>query len=63
MYHYKNDAEQAHFEYLDELRESGVTNMLGSPAYLARTFGMDKEKAQTIVTKWMNTFSERHGDE
>lgn len=52
--------EDEYFEYLDELRESGVTNMYGAGAYLEREFDLDKYEARTILQKWMETFSERH---
>ena len=31
-----------YFVYLDELRESGVTNMFGAPSFLVSMFGVDK---------------------
>lgn len=51
---------QEYFVYLDELRESGVTNMLGSPAFVESKFDVELEIAQTIVSDWMKTFSARH---
>ena len=33
------------FEYLDALRESGVTNMFGATPYLMEEFGFDKREA------------------
>lgn len=45
-----------HLYYLDELRESGVTNMFGSGAYVARDFGIKKAEAQEIVMYWMESF-------
>lgn len=56
--------EQEVFEFLDELRESGVTNMFGARPYVMREFmmsGREEEKeAGRLVTKWMATFGERH---
>ena len=43
-------------EYLNDLRESGETNMFGSPAYLAGAFGLDKRTAREYVSYWMETF-------
>ena len=34
-----------YFVYLDELRESGVTNMFGAPSFLVSMFGVDKKTA------------------
>jgi hypothetical protein len=48
------------FQYLDELRESGDTNMYGAGPYVQREFGLDRNEARILVLEWMNTFSERH---
>ena len=45
-----------YFEYLDDLRESGETNMFGAAPYLADEFGLTKEAARPILRKWQNTF-------
>lgn len=44
------------FQYLDDLRESGVTNMFGSSTYVERDLGHDKDTARALVSKWMNSF-------
>jgi hypothetical protein len=49
-----------HLEYLDELRESAVTNMFGAAPWLARAYGLDVETARKYLSFWMATFSERH---
>jgi len=51
-----------YFEYLDELRESGVTNMFGAGVYLQEEFDLDKREARKILAEWMETFSERHSE-
>jgi hypothetical protein len=51
------------FEYLDDLRKSGETNMFGARPYLQREFLMDKREAADYLMKWMRTFSERHPEE
>lgn len=48
----------AHYEYLEDLRDSGVTNMFGSPAYLQEEFGITFEEASKIVSNWMENYSE-----
>ncbi len=48
-----------HFEFLDDLRGSGVTNMWGASEYLMDEFDMARGDAQRVLTHWMNTFSER----
>ena len=47
-----------YFEYLDQLRESGVTNMYGAGAYLIRTYGISREESHDILGSWMRTFNE-----
>jgi hypothetical protein len=47
-----------HLVYLDELRESGVTNMYGAGIYVQREFGVSRSEAQDIVIYWMKTFGE-----
>jgi hypothetical protein len=50
-------------EYLDDLRDSGITNMFGAPAYVQKEFkmaGVTEQQSFDLTTFWMNTFSERH---
>ena len=51
---------EEHLDYLDDLRESGVTNMYGAGAYLERTFKVDNKDAIAILSYWRKTFSSRH---
>lgn len=50
------------FEYLDDLRESGVTNMFGAASYIQRDWGLSAPDARGFLTAWMKTFSDRHSD-
>lgn len=43
-------------EYLDKLRESGVTNMFGATPYIMDRFSVNKDDAKDILVEWMNTF-------
>ncbi len=46
-----------HLVYLDELRESGVTNMLGARPYLMVEFAeLESDIAGKIVSYWIKTF-------
>lgn len=45
-----------HKEFLDELRESGVTNMFGATPYIMDEFGVDKADARKILAEWMESF-------
>jgi len=49
-----------HLIYLDNLRESGVTNMFGASSYLVDEFGMSNREASEVLLYWMRTFSKRH---
>jgi hypothetical protein len=46
------------FEYLDELRESGVTNMFGAPAYVESDLGWTKKQSMDAAMLWMSTFDD-----
>lgn len=48
------------FLYLDELRESGKTNMYGACPYIQEVFQISKSEATKLLAEWMNTFAERH---
>ena len=50
-------------EYLDFLRETGVTNMFGAAPYLAEGLDLDPKMARKVLAYWMQTFSERHPKE
>jgi hypothetical protein len=45
-----------HKDYLDELRESGQTNMFGAVPYLMEEFGMDRKEAGAVLSEWMRSF-------
>lgn len=42
-----------YFEYLNELRDSGETNMFGAGAYLEAEFDLDRREAKNILMAWM----------
>ena len=42
-----------YFEYLEELRKSGETNMFGAGEYLQEEFGLDRREARAILMEWM----------
>ena len=47
---------QEHKDYLDDLRESGVTNMFGAGSYLESAFGLTRGNAREILKSWMDSF-------
>jgi hypothetical protein len=48
-----------HLHYLDDLRDSGATNMFGAGAYLEAEFGLLKMEAKHILAYWMDSYIER----
>ena len=49
-----------HLEFLDELRDSGVTNMFGARPYLHRAYpDLSLTECGTILSYWMHTYGER----
>ena len=51
---------EEHLIYLDELRESGVTNMFGAGPYIKQVFGVNQKESHKILSYWMSSFGERH---
>lgn len=52
---------QEYFEFLDDLRESGITNMFGAVPYLMTMFDyLAEDEARDILLLWMATFNKRH---
>lgn len=53
--------ETIYFKFLEDLRESGKTNMFGAvnapsaAAYLEREFGLDKYDAKDVLLAWMKS--------
>ena len=52
------EQEKEMFDYLNDLRESGATNMFGASPYLVDEFGIDKYDARKVLSKWMENFNE-----
>ena len=46
------------FIFLNDLRDSGVTNMFGAAPYLQKEFGIDQKSAREVLANWMQSFSE-----
>jgi len=45
-----------HLEFLDALRDSGITNMFGARPYLVNEFALSEDDAIQILMYWMETF-------
>ena len=41
------------YNYLNDLRDSGITNMFGAGIYLQDEFGLGKREAREFLVKWM----------
>jgi len=42
--------------YLNDLRESGITNMFGAGIYLQDEFGLNRHEAKDALVYWMKNF-------
>ena len=51
-----SELEKRVFEYLDDLRESGVANMFGATPYIQKEFGVSKKEARELLLNWMKQF-------
>lgn len=49
---------KVYFDFLEDLRVSGVTNMFGAGPYLEEAFGLSKQEAQRILIEWMRSKKE-----
>tara|TARA_R100001530_G_C4289105_1_gene147552 strand:- start:725 stop:958 length:234 start_codon:yes stop_codon:yes gene_type:complete len=48
------DNKEEIFEYLEELRQSGITNMYGAGAFLVDDFEMNKHRAKELLLEWFD---------
>lgn len=49
---------QPYYDFLEELRKSGKTNMFGACPYLQRKFSLSADEAGEILTDWMHGHSD-----
>ena len=47
-----------YYVYLEELRQSGVTNMFGASPYLREEFDLGRREAIKILSSWMDNYQE-----
>ena len=52
------DLEREALEYLNDLRESGSTNMFGAAPYVEANFNVDRKESVRLLTLWMANFNE-----
>ena len=53
---YTNEELHEYFIYLNELRESGLTNMYGAAPYLKEEFTLGTRGARKVLMHWMDSF-------
>tara|TARA_R110000744_G_scaffold30329_2_gene71836 strand:- start:471 stop:647 length:177 start_codon:yes stop_codon:yes gene_type:complete len=56
MTNYTEQEVQEFKRFLNDLRESGTTNMFGASQNLVYEFGLDKKEAREVLSHWMKTF-------
>lgn len=45
-----------HKWFLEDLRQSGATNMFGATPYLQEEFALDHDEAEELLREWMRTY-------
>lgn len=55
-----NNKDDIYFEYLDDLRDSGATNMYGAVPYLVEKFGLSMSEATAVLVQWMESYPNKH---
>lgn len=51
------ELEQSAFEYLNDLRDSGITNMFGARPYLMKALNLDQNISGKLLSTWMEVFN------
>jgi hypothetical protein len=60
----ENQVPEEYLLFLDDLRDSGATNMFGAAPYLQEMFPeLGRREARNVLSHWMRTFGERHADD
>ena len=47
-----------YYVYLEELRQSGETNMRGASPYLQAEYGLNPREARKVLGNWMENYDE-----
>jgi hypothetical protein len=45
-----------YFDYLEDLRDSGVTNMFGAVPFLQEEFGLNQSDARFVLSSWIKSY-------
>ena len=59
LYQNKNEV----FLYLEQLRESGKTNMFGAVAFIQSDFECTKQMARRYLSEWMKSYKKEYNEE
>jgi|TARA_R110000764_G_scaffold65205_1_gene136739 hypothetical protein len=51
--------QEEYFNFLVDLRDSGVTNMWGAGPYLEDEFNLTKQEAKDVLLAWIKSFEEK----
>jgi len=46
------------FDFLETLRESGVTNMFGAAPYIATYFGCSRNESKYWLKEWIRSYND-----
>ena len=52
------EQEQEVLEYLNMLRDSGITNMFGATPYIEGEYGLNKKESRCLLSLWMKNFND-----
>ena len=47
-----------YYVYLEELRQSGETNMFGASPYLQAEYGLNPREARRVLGNWIENYDE-----
>jgi len=60
----QSERQAEYFQFLNELRESGITNMFGAARYLEDKFPeLSRQEATTELSAWMKSFDKKDAEE
>tara|TARA_R110001599_G_C12106052_1_gene647509 strand:- start:622 stop:819 length:198 start_codon:yes stop_codon:yes gene_type:complete len=45
-----------YYQYLELLRQSGITNMFGAAPHLGTAFGLNPREARKVLGSWMENY-------
>ena len=51
-------SEQKYYDFLEDLRQSGDTNMFGAAQYLMAAFSMKRDRATSMLSDWIKGHSD-----